>query len=164
MTKRVADEIGKFGRHYYEEAFRILRDMPELPNKLEDEEGHRVSPDKLMIELKNYLNTLLQFSPIVSNLFYLRDFLTKGEAQIINLEAPGQMMTSLNDTQVVDENDYPGMEMYDKDRTDSFQKAFDHFTGTGDEQMLMTGLAGSYGKKAELKSEGPEEDETFQFN
>jgi hypothetical protein len=34
----------------------------------------------------------------------------------------------------------PSMDMYDRDRTDSFSRAFDHFTGTGDEKALMMGL------------------------
>ena len=72
-------------------------------------------------------------------------------------------MTSLNETQEYNENDgFPNMDMYDKDRTDSFQRAFDQFTGTGDEQMVMMGLPESYGKK--VKADEPEDDETFQFN
>ena len=166
LSKRVAEEIGKFGRHYHEEATRILRDMPELPSKFEDEEGSRVSPDELMVELRNYLNAILQFSPLISNLFYLRDFLTKGESQVLQQQQeqkPAFTMTSLNETQEYNENDgFPNMDMYDKDRTDSFQRAFDQFTGTGDEQMVMMGLPESYGKK--VKADEPEDDETFQFN
>ena len=39
-------------------------------------EATKVSPDQLMQSIQTYMNELLQLSPVIPTLFYVRDFLT----------------------------------------------------------------------------------------
>ena len=82
LSKRIIEEFEKFGRYYHDEAIRICENIPELPSKFEDDEVTKCSPDRLMIQLKDYLNDVIGFSPLICNLLYVRDFLTNGDAKI----------------------------------------------------------------------------------
>ena len=66
--------------------------MPRFPQKTlntfdnmgyDNNEGNEVNADQLMGQLQVYMNQLLQFSPIVPNLFYVRDFLTCNRTQVV---------------------------------------------------------------------------------
>ena len=59
LNKRVVNEIEKFGRQYYDEAIRICETLPEIPSKFEDSDGTKTSPDKLMVQLRDYLNEVI---------------------------------------------------------------------------------------------------------
>jgi len=86
LNQRTAEEFHKFGKPYFEEAKRILTYMPRLPSKYNDEHGtmlmaggdeaSKLNTDELMARLQKYVNDLLQFSPLIANLFFVRDFLT----------------------------------------------------------------------------------------
>ena len=62
--------------------------MPKLPSKFTSDQkaggnqilsaqkqGSRITSDDMMEDLEKYLNKLINLSPLISNLFYMRDFL-----------------------------------------------------------------------------------------
>jgi hypothetical protein len=75
----------------------------------------------MMVELEDYLNKLLGLSPLICNLFYLRDFIFNS---ISNKKVEPEITFSLNESHQYEE-DF-------RDRADSFSLAFDQFTGAED--------------------------------
>lgn len=157
LNQRVSEEFYRYGKQYYDEAVRIVTNMPRLPSKFSEadvekmvtspREGSRVTSDQMMQELKQYINRLIRFSPLIRNLFYWRDFLLCNRSGLkdqitprnqTNLQVPGSkisrgldsavsqqlehvemstwsgkpqdplMVTSLNETQEVDEAENAG--------------------------------------------------------
>jgi hypothetical protein len=86
FSEKLQVEHLKYGKAYLEEAKRIVTHLPQLPSKFVGGQGapghlvnamskQRVPSDQLMRELEDYLNLLIEFSPLICNLFYLREFL-----------------------------------------------------------------------------------------
>lgn len=69
-------EFSKYGQIYHDEAKRILTHMPRLPSKYNDMQNSRLTAEQLMDDLEIYLNNLIKCSPLITNLFYVRDFFT----------------------------------------------------------------------------------------
>jgi len=90
LNEITSEEFYRFGKLYYEEAKRILTHMPRLPSKygnvstagnefsynLIQADQTKISTEQLMMDIQRYINDLIKFSPLIANLFYLRDFLT----------------------------------------------------------------------------------------
>lgn len=66
--------------------------MPKLPSKFYDNssgkhiisahnQGSRMTSEDMMEDLEKYLNKLIKLSPLICNLFYMRDFLLNKGAQ-----------------------------------------------------------------------------------
>jgi hypothetical protein len=70
------EEFSKYGQIYHDEAKRILTHMPRLPSKYNDMQNSRLTAEQLMDDLEIYLNNLIKCSPLITNLFYVRDFFT----------------------------------------------------------------------------------------
>ena len=66
-----------YGKKYKDEASKIIQSLPKLPVKKE--------PHELMLELEQWMNSILQFSPLIANLIYMRNFMTNGK-EIDSLE------------------------------------------------------------------------------
>ena len=85
LNQRTSEEFHRYGKQHYDEAKRILTHMPRLPSKYSDIgeeqmapsalEGARVTSDQMMDRLRVYINRLIGFSPLIRNLFHLREFL-----------------------------------------------------------------------------------------
>lgn len=85
LNQRTSEEFYRYGKQYYDEAKRILTHMPRLPSKFSDVgdghvasnalEGARVTSDQMMDRLRVYINRVIGFSPLIRNLFHLREFL-----------------------------------------------------------------------------------------
>ena len=137
LNSWAADEFYQYGKIYYDEARRILQNLPKLPSKFEqnnnltEENGNRISPDQLIEQLTDWLNNLIKLSPLIANQFALRRFLIDEQQQrkssLLDLEKgrdssghnTSNKQASLNDSMV--EEDFLNADMYSADRTDSFQ-------------------------------------------
>lgn len=90
-------EFKRYGQIYHDEAKRILTHLPKLPSKFTSNskgganqilsaqnQGSRMTSDDMMEDLERYLNKLINLSPLISNLFYMRDFLlNKGAQEVV---------------------------------------------------------------------------------
>lgn len=106
-------EHERYGLMYFEEAKRILTHMPKFPAKHQEQqfgsamydatEATKVSPDQLMLNIQAYMNELLELSPLIPTLFYVRDFLTCDRSRAASgIEAPKGLVsfTSKHDANV----------------------------------------------------------------
>ena len=87
LNQRTSEEFYRYGQYYHDEAKRILTHMPQLPSKYSDgklgsimaqNQGSRLGPNELMHELEEYINQVLELSPLICNLVYLREFIFEG--------------------------------------------------------------------------------------
>jgi len=136
LDQQVSDQILRHGKTYYEEARRILTNIPRFPSKYQQATGQgnnlivfgsrekrRVSSEILMKELESYINGIIQFSPLICNLIYLRDFL-------IN-RPDGASAADLNsEHQGVDEDVFPS-------------DVFDEYNHTLTDMYMQIGLKGA---------------------
>lgn len=85
LDKLTSSEFYDFGKVYYDEAKRILANMPVLPNKDSRRQSQKIqhktqslSLQQIQVGLANYLNDLIALSPLICNLFAFRKFMTDG--------------------------------------------------------------------------------------
>ena len=55
-----------------------------LPHKWQDGNklnGYRVAPDTLLTQLEDYINQIIKISPLISNLYAVRRFLTYSQEE-----------------------------------------------------------------------------------
>lgn len=82
VDQNIVDDFRNTGSIYYEEASRILTHMPKFPSKYmtygkgSRHDKQRVSSEQLQHSLEEYMNAIIGFSPLICNLYFLRDFLT----------------------------------------------------------------------------------------
>lgn len=77
----IKKEFTRYGPQYLQEARRIKDQIPLFPSKFQDpHEKVKVSQEDLMLRLQVYFNQMLRLSPIITNLFYVREFLTCGKS------------------------------------------------------------------------------------
>lgn len=99
LNNWTSDEFYEYGKIYYDEAKRILENLPPLPNKYVistdiQQISTRTTADSMLAELTDYLNQLLLLSPLICNMGCVRNFLTAGEDQQKNrLVVPADELT-----------------------------------------------------------------------
>jgi hypothetical protein len=136
LNQRTSEEFYRFGKTYHDEAKRILTYLPTLPSKFNEtavmssSQAPRITSVEMMVELEEYLNKILGLSPLICNLFYLRDFIFN--SVISNQNVATEISLSLNESR-----HYTATEEK-RSRTDSFSLAFDQFTGVEETDMKLS--------------------------
>lgn len=85
LNQWTSDEFYEYGKIYYDEAKRILESMPSLPNKYVistdiQQISTRTTADTLLHQLADYLNQLVDLSPLIGQLGGVRNFFIAAEA------------------------------------------------------------------------------------
>lgn len=79
LNKWTLEEIGDYGKIYYNEAIKIISNMPRLPSKDDFEMNDNTSSDDRVLNgLTTYLNNLIKISPLICTILAFRNFVTDG--------------------------------------------------------------------------------------